>query len=176
VRPPRLARPPSSRDTANSYLRTSCRAYRAEPFVSSITVRTFLAPTQFLPFRTRNQAGPSPMFRALQKSPPLLSRHSSILQTSSIAPRLILRTSKRTRVVHESLLYTPLVPRTPLFMKPPSHQNPTSMMTTTLSSLLQTMPLCSLGAVWRPFRVFMASDTDRTFPITPLPELSQIYS
>jgi hypothetical protein len=162
-------------DTANSYLRTSCRTCRAELFVSSITLRTFPPPTQFLPCRTRNPVRPLCMFRVLQKSPPLPSTHSSTPQTTFTARRLILHTSKRTQVVHESLLYTPPVPRTPLCMKPLSHQNPTSMTTTTLSSLLQTMPLSSPGAVWRPFRAFTASDsTNRTFPIILLPELSHL--
>ena len=139
------------------------------------TLRTFPPPTPFLPFRTRNPAGSLPIFR---KSPPLPSTHSSIPPTTFTARPLTPHTSKKTQMVHESLLYTPLVPRTLLCMKPPSHQNPTSMTTTTLSSLLQTMPPSSLGAVLRPFRAFMVWDGTawtRKFRIIHLPESYLIY-
>ena len=148
---------------------TDCATHFLQVFLP-----TFPPPTSFLPFRTRNPAVPLPIF---QKSPPLPSTHSSIPPTTFTALLLTLHTSKKTQTVHESSLYTQLVPRTLMFMKPPSHQNPTSMTTTTLSSLPQTMPPCLLGAVLRPFRVFMAWDGTawtRTFQIIHLPEFSLI--
>jgi hypothetical protein len=69
------------------------------------------------------------------------SKHFLIPPTTSIAPQSTVHTSRKTQMVHGSLLFTPPVQRMCSCMKPLSHQNPTSMMMTTLSSLPQTRPL-----------------------------------
>ena len=81
------------------------------------------------------------LVRSLLAAVCMPSKHFLIPPTTSIAPQSTAHTSRKTQMVHGSLLFTPLVQRMRSCMKPPSHQNPTSMMMTTLSSLPQMRPL-----------------------------------
>src|SRR6266702_1311586 len=119
-------------------------------------------PTPPPPFRTKSPPGPSPTF---QKSPPLPLRLFSIPPITSTAPQSTPHTSRKTQMVRENLVSIPPLQRTLLCMKPPSHQNPTSMTTKTLFSLPQPMPLSSLGVVWRLFKVSLASATTDRIPM-----------